>query len=55
MFIGDSTLQFDDLSKVGLTISLQCVQGNNPRSFSFKIQTIFPSTGGYIFNDWILW
>ena len=49
--IGDFVFSFDGIGGgiVDLTTSLQCVQGNNPRSISFMIQTTFTTSGGMIF------
>jgi hypothetical protein len=57
--LGDVIFSFDGTvdTIVDLTTSLQCVQGNNPRSISFMIQTsysgcsvIFSSGSGVMYN-----
>ena len=50
LLIGNSVLSFIGTNFIDLSLSLQCVQGNSPRSFSFMIQTSFISysvTAGY--------
>ena len=44
-YTGDAIFSFDGAANtvVDLRTTLQCVQGNNPRSFSFMIQTIYTS------------
>ena len=54
--LGDAIYSFDGTENtiVDLTTSLKCVQGNNPRSISFMIQTtstspsVILSTGSYV-------
>ena len=48
LFIGNAFLSFTGSNYIDLTTSLSSVQGNNPRSFSFMIQTISTSDMGIL-------